>query len=362
MSDLKELFSNRVNQIIIYVVVLVLLISLFILSLRATVTPIDYSLLVPFPSNGCEISKTAVGDLNSSYIKSINRSKMSASIYELNPGETIKEITQALYIHPNTSEIVKNSISQKNHRYFVFSYPSDGLNVKGYLSLPGNLQRPIPLIILLRGGAGLFGLPHPGIFSAQEGYAVVSTTYRGGVSEGRDEYGGDDVNDVVNLFNYLPVLEQIFQISFHPNNKYMVGYSRGGMELFLTLGRYPEIQQRIKKVASITGQLNLTNTIQARPYLRKYYEDNFGLVENDKEWFVKRQPITYASRISKFLPIMIAQGSEDKRICLSEGYDLLQTFHDLGHLITYVEVEGGDHVLNNSSDFIPVLMDWLGQE
>jgi dipeptidyl aminopeptidase/acylaminoacyl peptidase len=362
MVDLHDFFTKKANQYALSLLIIVVLISIFVqFSHLGSVHPSTSSLLVPFPNIGCVLSKSSLEKLNQSTTRTLRFNKKSTTLYALKPGETIKEITQELYLHSNTSKIVKNSIIGK-HRYFVFSYPSDGLKIKGYLSLPADLNKPIPLIVLLRGGSGIFGLPHPEKLSAQEGYAVICTTNRGSVSEGHDEYGGNDVNDVLNLLNFLPILEQRLNILFHPTDKYMVGYSRGGMQLFLTLGRYPEIQQKIKKVASISGQLNLSSTIQARPYLKNYYKENFGLGGNEKAWFAKRQPVNYVSKIALNLPIMIAQGSDDTRICLSEGYALLQAFHDRGHFITYVEIEGGNHILRNTPDFIPVLMDWLEQE
>ena len=293
----------------------------------------------------------------------LKRGQETAKLYELKSGETLKEITSMLLVHPNTSDIVKTAIAD-HHRYFVFAYPSDGLMIKGYISLPANTKTPIPVMIILRGGNGLLGLPHPGELSAQAGYSVVTTTNRGGVSEGKDEYGGDDVNDAKNLIEYLPILEKKLQFQFHPTNKYLIGLSRGGMQLFLLLGRYPEIQKKIKKVVSLSGLLNITQTIEDRPNFKKSLIENFVLTDDEKgkAWIAKRQPIHTIPTISKKLPIMIAQGTQDTRVCLKEGYDMLQALHDAGHeVVTYVEVEEGDHVLANSPDFTRVMMDWLEQ-
>ncbi len=59
----------------------------------------------------------------------------------------------------------------------------------------------------MRGGNRMFGLMHPA-YASIKNYTVLTTTYRGGVSEGTDEFGGNEVNDVVNLVKYLPVIEE----------------------------------------------------------------------------------------------------------------------------------------------------------
>lgn len=318
-------------------------------------------LRVNYSMSECAKSQETISELNRESEEIIKRSKETAKLYELKSDETLKDITQDVYVHPNTSELVKVAIKDNHHKYYAFKYPSDGLMIKGYISLPEETKEPIPLIILLRGGNRLFGLPHPGELSAQNGYSVVVTTNRGGISEGKDEYGGDDVNDVKNLMEYLPTLEQMLSVQFHTSNKYMIGVSRGGMQLFLALGRYPELQKKIKKAVSISGLLNLIQAVEDRSDFKDTLIKNFGLTNDDDGiiWLEKRQPINYVSKLSKDLPIMIAQGTQDTRVCLKEGYDMLEALHNHGHEVTYVEIEGGDHVLRNSPDFIPVLMEWL---
>jgi len=308
-----------------------------------------------------DLNKKINEKLNKESEELLQMSKETAKLYTLNSNETLKEITQDLLVHPNTSDLVRTAISKHHHKYYVFSYPSDGLMIKGYISLPEKIHGPLPLIILLRGGNRLFVLPHPGELTAQDGYSVIATTNRGGVSEGEDEFGGDDVNDSKNLMDFLPALEKKLNILFHTTDKYMVGFSRGGMQLFLLLERYPDLQNKIKKIASISGLLNLTYALKDRPDFKKTMLEDFGFTDDDngKLWVAKRQPINYISRLSKNLPILIAQGTEDTRVCLKQGYDMLNALQNAGHNVTYIEIEGGNHMLTNTPCFIPTLMDWL---
>lgn len=92
------------------------------------------------------------------------------------------------------------------------TYLSDGLRIAGYLATPadsGDAER-LPAVVYTRGGTGSFGaLDSVAVAAvlvplAARGYVVVVSQYRGAPgSEGRDEYGGADVADVLNL---LPVL------------------------------------------------------------------------------------------------------------------------------------------------------------
>jgi predicted esterase len=170
------------------------------------------------------------------------------------------------------------------------------------------------------------------------------------------------VNDVKNLFEALPSLAKQLNVQFHPTQKYMIGVSRGGMELFLTLERYPELQKQIKKIITVSGLLDLKQATSDRSDFKEILT-YFGYRSNQKgkTWLAKRQPLNEVAKLSPQLPILIAQGTADTRVCLKEGYNMLQSLHDLGHDVTYVEIEGGEHILSNTTDFIPVLMDWLAQ-
>ncbi|MBS0287483.1 MAG: prolyl oligopeptidase family serine peptidase [Proteobacteria bacterium] len=332
------------------------------LKLQSSASTPKYA-LINYPLEKCAKSTETLAALKAQSAQILKRGQENAKLYDLKPAEAFKNINEVLLTHPNTIDAVKKAIEQKTHQFYVFSYYSDGLKVKGYLSVPNNVPGPIPLIILLRGGNRLLGLPIPDELSTTPGYAVLTTTYRGGVSEGTDEFGGKDVHDVINLLDNIPLLEKNHKIKFHEKNKYLIGVSRGAMELFLALNRYPEIQNKIRKVVSISGLLDLDVEIKIRKDFKDMLIENFGLKEGEhaKAWIANRNPVQNIGRISKSLPIMIVQGTDDTRICLKEGYDMLQALHDKGHTVTYVEIEGGDHALNNTPDFISVLLDWLEQ-
>ena len=91
------------------------------------------------------------------------------------------------------------------------TYLSDGLRIKGYVLTPAEAGKH-PCIIFNRGGnPTLDSLTRESMIRgrmarlASAGYFIAASHYRqGGGSEGKDEYGGNDVHDVLNL---IPLLE-----------------------------------------------------------------------------------------------------------------------------------------------------------
>lgn len=284
-----------------------------------------------------------------------------AKFYQFPEGEDIQEITQTLLDSPLIKDSRKKTIQESGRRTFIFNYPSDDLKVKGVISFIPNPEENSTLI-LLRGGNRIFGIQNPGMDLMNLGkYTVISTTYRGGVSEGVDEFGGNDVNDVKNLIEYIPELQKKLGILIQSEGMYMIGRSRGGMQLFLTLGRFPELQSRFSKVVSLSGLLDMRNTINTRADMKEMFIKDFGLIENanEEEWINHRDPVLTVDAISTNLPILIIHGTEDIRVSREEGYNMVSKLQAHGNLVTYWEVEGADHCLDNTPDCAQRIQNWL---
>lgn len=293
----------------------------------------------------------------------LERSKRIAQFYSLEEDEEWKEITAAILQSNETKEAIKQLIVRTGRRFFLFKYPSDGLQVKGTLSfVPDSLENP--LLIFLRGGNRMFALPHPATdLTCMRNYTVIATTYRGGVSEGTDEFGGNDVRDVENLVEYFPVLQKKLGIQFAPKKRFMLGSSRGGMEMFLSLKRSPFLQAQITKVASLSGLLDMRECINDREDMKRMFIEDFGLVpgKNEEEWIQYREPAFSAPYLRKDLPILILQGTDDLRTGLKEGHRLLKGLEENGNCVTYIEVIGGDHCLTNQPHRAEIIADWFEQ-
>lgn len=285
-----------------------------------------------------------------------------ARLYEAE--EDLKEITADLLAFPDTKPKIKEEMLRANRRVFVFIYPCDGLKIKGYISfVPNPAGRPV--LYMLRGGTEIFGLMNPASrYSMMKDYTVIGSAQRGGVSEGKDEYGGDDVHDIAALFSFFPSLEKKLQISFRPRSVFALGGSRGAMELFLALARYPHLQKRVDKIISLSGLLDMEETLRFREDMLEMFVKKYGLVpgSNEKEWVARRDPIRTVPFIRRDLPILIIQGANDVRTPLSEGRHMVEALKENGNRVEYWEIEGGDHCIGNESEIMNRMADWLDSD
>lgn len=285
-----------------------------------------------------------------------------AEMYNLPKGVQFKDITNEVFNHSTTTSSQKARLLHYHRKIFLFQYPSDGFFVKGFISFtPHSIHQP--LLIVLRGGNREFGLLNPANdLVSYKDYIVLTTTYRGGVSEGKDEFGGTDVNDVKNLMSFFPKLEERLDISFQPSQVFMLGASRGAMEMFLALSRYPDLQMKIDKIVSLSGILDLRELMQERPDMTEMFKQDFGLTseENEEDWINTRDPILATSQIRKDLPILILEGTDDERIGTNQGHNLLQKLKETQHQnVTYWELYGGKHSLQNMTDRMNLIVGWL---
>lgn len=284
------------------------------------------------------------------------------AFYRLGKKEKWRDITQEVLNSDFTSPDSKAAIREYQRRIVVFKYPSDGLIIKGFFSYTPEPQFH-PFLILYRWGNGDFALMNPGVdFATYRNYTVISSTLRGGVSEGTDEFGGADVDDMKNLMNYLPTLAKLLGIELHPHCVFMLGPSRGGLQMFLTLARFPEMQNQVNKVVSVSGILDLHRLIEDRPDdMKKMFQNSFGLKNGKQgdEWIAKRDPLNTVPYLKKSLPILIVQGTADKRIGLAEGIKMKNKLEESGNKVDYWEVPKGDHVLVNTPHIMNSIAQWL---
>lgn len=287
--------------------------------------------------------------------------RFADQFYRLGEGEEFKEITEAILKSQDTKESIKLLMRETGRRFFLFKYPSDRFQVKGYISfLPHSDENP--LLIFLRGGNRILGLMNPASdFSCIKDYTVIATAYRGGVSEGTDEFGGAEVNDVHHLMEYFPILQKKLGVYFAPKKTFILGASRGGMEMFLSLNRSISLQHQVTKAVSLSGLLDLQECMNDREDMREMFIDDFGLEpgKNEDQWVASRNPLTNIFNIRKDLPILILQGSKDLYVGLNQGYHIVQQLETHGHPVTYIEVPEGDHCLANQPDRMNIITNWL---
>ncbi len=223
------------------------------------------------------------------------------------------------------------------------SYLSDGLKVKGYLAYPKNTGKKYPCIIFCRGGyadaGALDDFYAQGILGqiAGWGYVVFETQYRGNDGgEGKDEFGGNDVNDVLNLIALADELEfankEVWGIE---------GWSRGGMMTYLTLTK----NHNFKAAISSGGISNLTCSDSENKFLEKLLK-HYGSKLNE-ELCYKRSIINFTEKFSKTTPLLILHGLNDTRVLPQQSLDLSYKLikQNIEHRL--ILLENGDHFLRS---------------
>ncbi|MCP5063873.1 MAG: S9 family peptidase [Ignavibacteriae bacterium] len=223
------------------------------------------------------------------------------------------------------------------------TYLSDGLKVHGYLAYPKNLTNKYPCVIWNRGGFGNAGALDDfyaqGILGqiASWGYVVFETQYRGNVGgEGKDEFGGDDLNDI---FNLIPLANEL---EFADENIWGIeGWSRGGMMTYLTLTKPNNF-----KVAITSGGITNLNCTKDESNFMKNLLNHYGNNLSEDHCF-QRSIINYADKIKKDVPMLILHGLNDNRIPPHHSLDLSSKLIENKIKHRLVLLEDGDHFLKN---------------
>jgi len=245
------------------------------------------------------------------------------------------------------NEAFENSVVER------ITYLSDGLSIKGYLAYPPDINNKYPCIIWNRGGSLNDGATDSftarGIFGqmASWGYVVFASQYRGNAgSQGHEQFGGDDVNDILYLMSLS--IELPFADS---NNWGMEGWSRGGMMSCLSLLKLldnPIDGVSISNIKCVVLSGAITN-------LRKYVEfnpDKISLYKNlikglnfDEE-IEKRTIINFVDKLPK-TNYLLLHGSADATVPPNHTLDIAMKFQELNIPYRLVILEGGDHFLRN---------------
>ena len=229
------------------------------------------------------------------------------------------------------------------------TYESDGLKVKGYIAIPKKKDK-YPCIIYNRGGNKEFGklTPAKAVFilakTASWGYVVAASQYRGNDGgEGKEEFGGKDVDDVLNL---IPLFEKISEADTSKMGIY--GWSRGGMMTYLALTKTNRFKAAV--VGGGLSDLRMTLTSRKDTFETVYYENIPGYSENKSKCLNERSAILQIENISKTCPVLMLHGTADWRVVPEMALNLSKAFikYKVPHRL--VMFEGGNHGLSEFND------------
>src|SRR3989344_2927886 len=140
-----------------------------------------------------------------SNLEKIQKISLVRAIREINFAESKQKIASVL----TPQELVAAETNSKKVFIYWISYVSQKHLVTGFIVEPRRGNN-LPCIIYNRGGSGDFGMIKlGGLFLtlaefALRDYVVIASQYSGNNGgEGKDEMGGDDLYDVLNLYKIL---------------------------------------------------------------------------------------------------------------------------------------------------------------
>lgn len=246
------------------------------------------------------------------------------------------------------------------------TYMSDGLRIVGYIYAPKDRGTgSIPTILYAPGGtAGFYVIDEPTLVRfytwARHGFAILATNYRGrGGSEGVDTWGGDDVNDLLNL---VPLARTLGYVDME--NLFLAGSSRGGMMATLALKR----GIAVRAAAIISGGVDLASLARRRPVFVKGWPERGGWPGWKGVWpeyerrrddhIRERSAVNWADRIQA--PILVLHSRTDDAVHVEQALAFAKALHAHGRKYELVIYGDDSHALHrNREDRDARLLGWF---
>lgn len=243
--------------------------------------------------------------------------------------------------------------------YYRINYKSfDNLNLGGFLVEPKK-KGIYPVLIYNRGGNGDFGIVKSEFLTeflgriANKGYVIIGSQLRGNVvSEGFDEFGGKDVNDVLSLLDIIDQLPNVDKTRIG-----VFGWSRGVMTNFLMLKK----TNRIKTNIAIAGQADLLDNKRLdmfgvfRQRIPDYAKDSIAALKT------RSSLLSIDSIQNKQLTNFIIQGNKDEKVSIDNAFKFYSKLNTSNYITRLLVYENENHSLEKVRNYslVNVIEDWL---
>jgi dipeptidyl aminopeptidase/acylaminoacyl peptidase len=183
------------------------------------------------------------------------------------------------------------------------------------------------------------------------GFVVLASQYRGndGV-EGREEYGGADVRDVLHL---MPLARSLGYVDMH--NISMLGWSRGGMMTYLALKHH----MPVNAVAVGGGLTDLVSESKRRPALANVWREVIpGFEQRGEDLLRERSAVYWAEQIN--VPVLLLHGGADWRSAPMQALDFAKRLQEFGKTYEPILYAADDHGLSlNRADSDRRIVEWF---
>jgi len=230
----------------------------------------------------------------------------------------------------------------------------DGLTIHGYLTLPKEADKNLPLIVNPHGGPwarDAWGYNPEVQFLANRGYAVLQMNFRSSTGYGRafweagfKQWGRKMLDDVTDGVRYA-----IARGIADPKRVCIYGGSYGGYCALAGLAFTPDLYACGVDYVGISNLLTFLRTIP--PYWKARLDTFYEMVgnpETDKEWLAEASPVMHADKIRA--PLLIAQGAQDPRVNIDESNQMVAALKKHGVAVEYLVKENEGHFFANEEN------------
>lgn len=231
---------------------------------------------------------------------------------------------------------------------YGYNYSStDNLKIRGFLIEP-KAEGTYPVIIFNRGGNREFGTVTLSTLTdflskiAARGFIIIGSQLRGsGRSEGKDEFGGKDIEDVLKL---LEIIDH--QSNADANKIGMLGVSRGAMTNFLVLKETDRIMANI----TVGGIADLNQ--KDRPEMVHLYKELIPDFEKkpNKELDKRSSLLSIPLLKNKNLKNFIIHGANDERVNVENAFALFDQLKYNKFSTKLLIYEDANHGINNNTN------------
>jgi len=239
-----------------------------------------------------------------------------------------------------TADEYKSVVLDNTYVLEKLQYKSNGLSVPAYLYHPvKESMNPRPIIVFNR-GSFIRGEIAPELIVmfhrlAEDGFTIVAPLYRGSAgAEGRDEMGGADLDDLMNVTKVFDELKSV-----DTENVYLYGESRGGMMVFQAIrDGFPA--KAAATFGGFTDLAGLTSSEQGKAMANSIWPD---FEKNREQIIERRSAIHWPEKLN--VPLLLMSGSEDGAVSPTQtlrlGIALAKEHKDFGIII----FPGANHII-----------------
>ena len=179
---------------------------------------------------------------------------------------------------------------------------------------------------------------------------VIASQYRGaGGSGGKDQFGGDDLNDVIKL---IDLCEKEFKFA-DMDDFCVAGVSRGGMMTYLSAKN----DKRVKRIIAVSAVSDLFQSYKARDDMKEVLTRYIGgSPEVIPKEYEKRSAVYWADEIK--VPVLIIHSKNDKQVSFKQAEEM---YAKLKKTTDCTFITHDDDVHGIHKEDLKTITDWLNK-